>query len=70
MAVPVLTLDTNVVVSALRSSLGASHRLMELIGEGGFESGITAPLVSEYESVCKRLVGTTWLYRGGCEQAN
>jgi predicted nucleic acid-binding protein len=61
MGVPVLTLDTNLIVSALRSSLGASHRLMELVGEGRFEIGITAPLVLEYESVCKRLVGVTWL---------
>jgi len=61
MALPVLTLDTNLIVSALRSSLGASHRLMELVGEGRFEIGITAPLVLEYESVCKRLVGATWV---------
>src|SRR5207237_2811024 len=61
MALPVLTLDTNLVVSALRSSQGASHRLMELVGEGRFEIGITAPLVLEYESVCKRPVGVTWI---------
>ena len=58
---PVLTLDTNLIVSALRSSLGASYRLMELVGEGRFEIGVTAPLVLEYESVCKRLVGSTWV---------
>jgi predicted nucleic acid-binding protein len=34
---------------------------MELVGEGRFEIGITAPLVLEYESVCKRLVGATWV---------
>jgi len=61
MALPTLTLDTNVVVSALRSSLGASHRIMELVGEGAFEIGITAALVLEYESVCKRLEGETWV---------
>jgi predicted nucleic acid-binding protein len=61
MALPTLTLDKNVVVSALRSSLGASYRIMELVGEGLFEIGITAPLVLEYESVCKRLEGTAWV---------
>src|SRR5262249_45710170 len=61
MALPTLTLDTNVVVSALRSSLGTSHRIMELVGEGVFEIGITAALVLEYESVCKRLEGVAWV---------
>lgn len=61
MALPVLILDTNLIVSALRSSVGASHRLLELVGEGRFEIGITTPLVLEYESVCKRLVGATWV---------
>src|SRR5437879_4420124 len=61
MALPILTLDTNLIVSALRSSLGASHRLMEMVGEGLFEIGITAPLILEYESVCKRLVGVSWV---------
>jgi predicted nucleic acid-binding protein len=60
-ALPTLTLDTNVVVSALRSSLGASYRIMELVGEGQFEIGITAALVLEYESVCKRQGEAVWI---------
>jgi predicted nucleic acid-binding protein len=59
MAVPVVTLDTNLIVSAFRSSLGASFRLIELVDTGRFEVGLTTPLVLEYEAVCKRLVGTT-----------
>ena len=59
MSVPIVTIDTSVIVSALRSSLGASYRLLELIGEGKFEIGLTAPLVFEYESVCKRMVQPT-----------
>jgi predicted nucleic acid-binding protein len=55
MAVPILILDTNVIVSSLRSSLGASYRLVNLIDRGVFEIGLTAPLVLEYEEVCKRL---------------
>src|SRR5262245_52213986 len=58
MSMPTLILDTNVVVSALRSSFGASHRLLQLIDQGLFEIGLTAPLVFEYEEVCKRLVGS------------
>jgi predicted nucleic acid-binding protein len=34
---------------------------MELVGEGRFEIGITAALVLEYESVCKRLEGIDWV---------
>jgi hypothetical protein len=59
MSTPTLVLDTNVVVSALRSSAGASHRLIQLVDQGLFEVGLTAPLVLEYEAVCKRLFGST-----------
>jgi hypothetical protein len=34
---------------------------MEMVGEGRFEVGITAPLVLEYEAVCKRLEGAGWI---------
>lgn len=61
MSVPVLVLDTNIVVSALRSSTGASHRLIQLIDQSVFEVGLTAPLVFEYEAVCKRLIASTSL---------
>lgn len=61
MPIPMLILDTNVIVSSFRSSLGASFRMIELIGKGRFEIGLTAALVLEYESVCKRMVGLSWL---------
>jgi putative PIN family toxin of toxin-antitoxin system len=61
MSTPILVLDTNVVVSALRSSTGASHKLIQLIDQGLFEIGLTAPMVFEYEAICKRLVGSTIL---------
>src|SRR5258708_6683122 len=61
MSAPTLVIDTNVVVSALRSSAGASHRLMELVDQGLFQVGLTAPLVLEYEAVCKRLIASTSL---------
>lgn len=51
---PVLILDTCVLVAALRSSTGASNVLVGLTGLGRFEIGLTATLVLEYESVLTR----------------
>lgn len=55
MRMPRIVLDTNVLVAALRSGRGASHRLLALVGTGRFELCLTVPLVLEYESVAKRL---------------
>lgn len=44
-----IVIDTNVIVSALRSSSGCSHSLFKLIGSGKFEINISVPLVLEYE---------------------
>lgn len=46
--------DTNVLVSALRSRLGASYRLVSLIDSGSFKLHVSVPLVFEYEAVLKR----------------
>ena len=51
---PTPILDTNVLVAGLRSSLGASHVLLLLVGRGRFTLGLTAALVLEYEAVCMR----------------
>jgi len=51
-----VVLDTNVVVAALRSSRGASHRLLRLVGTGRFELALSVPLVFEYEDVLTRLL--------------
>ena len=58
MHVPQVVLDTNVLVSALRSQLGASHRLLLLVDGDKFELNLSVPLLLEYEEVCKRLAGT------------
>jgi putative PIN family toxin of toxin-antitoxin system len=50
-----VVLDTSVLVAALRSRRGASHRLLKLLGRGKFEVCVSVPLVLEYESVAKRL---------------
>jgi predicted nucleic acid-binding protein len=52
--VPTLILDTNVLVAGLRSSLGASHALLRLIGSDRFTLGLTTAMVLEYEAVCTR----------------
>ncbi|HEX3152621.1 MAG TPA: PIN domain-containing protein [Gemmataceae bacterium] len=49
-----LVLDTSVLIAGLRSSLGASHSLLEMVGQTSFEIGLTTALVLEYESVCMR----------------
>jgi putative PIN family toxin of toxin-antitoxin system len=49
-----VVLDTNVLVSALRSSLGASFRVLGLVGKGHFELALSVPLVLEYEDVLLR----------------
>jgi putative PIN family toxin of toxin-antitoxin system len=57
-APPEIVIDTNVLVSALRSQEGASHRLVKLIGTGRFEINVSVPLVLEYEQAAKDLLGT------------
>jgi putative PIN family toxin of toxin-antitoxin system len=47
-------LDTNVLLSALRSQLGASFRLISLIEDSRFQINLSVALVLEYEDVLKR----------------
>jgi putative PIN family toxin of toxin-antitoxin system len=50
-----IVLDTSVLVAGLRSSRGASHRLLQLIGKSRkFEINVSVPLVLKYEEVLKR----------------
>jgi len=51
---PWIVLDTNVLVSALRSRRGASYKLLSLVGKGLFDIVLSVPLVVEYESASKR----------------
>ncbi len=55
-----VTLDTNVLVSAFRSSLGASHRLLQTLEGGQWRPVISPTLAFEYEMVLKRGTGPTW----------
>ncbi len=49
-----IVIDTNVIVSSLRSKQGASFKLISLIIDDLFEFSISVPLVLEYESVLRR----------------
>ena len=51
---PNIVLDTNVLVSALRSSRGASYRLLSLVEHDIFTLHLSTTLVTEYEAVLKR----------------
>lgn len=51
-----IVIDTNVLVSALRSNRGASFRLFRLLGDSRFEVSVSVPLVIEYEKAAKGTV--------------
>ncbi len=56
-----VVIDTNVFISALRSSRGASHKLLMLVGGRRFEIALSVPLVVEYEGAAKRMADATGL---------
>jgi putative PIN family toxin of toxin-antitoxin system len=56
-----VVLDTNVIVTALRSKLGASYRLLSLLDTGKFEINLSVPVALEYEDAAKRLIGDSAL---------
>lgn len=49
-----VVIDTNVLVSALRSRRGAAHRLLTLVDDGRWRINLSVPLFLEYEDVVKR----------------
>lgn len=49
-----IVIDTNVILSALKSSLGKSFELISKIGTDNFDFVISVPLVLEYESMLKK----------------
>ena len=46
--------DTNVIISALKSTEGASFRLISFVRAGVLRPAVTAPLVFEYDDVASR----------------
>ena len=49
-----IVLDTNVLLTALKSSRGTSYRLLAMLAGDYFQLHVSTPLVAEYESVLKR----------------
>ena len=52
-----VVLDTNVLVSAIRSQRGASFALLQHLERGDFEIAVSVPLVLEYEDALLRHIG-------------
>ena len=49
-----VVLDTNILVTALRSKRGASFKLISLIEKGPFEVNLSVSLVFQYEEILRR----------------
>ena len=49
-----IVIDTNVLISALKSKQGASHKLIMALPKEFFVPNVSVPLFLEYESVAKR----------------
>lgn len=49
-----IVLDTNVLVSGLRSRRGASFRILQMVGDPRWRLYVSVPLALEYEDVLKR----------------
>lgn len=49
-----IILDTNVLLTALKSSRGTSFRLFAGLADGRYRLHVSTPLVAEYEAVLKR----------------
>ena len=61
--VPSVVIDTNVLISALRSRRGASFKVISLMDRGLFQLIVSVPLFLEYERSAKRiskLLGITY----------
>jgi len=49
-----IVLDTNVIIAGLRSSRGASYKLLTMLNDERWQLNISIPLALEYEEVLKR----------------
>ena len=51
---PLVVLDTNVIVAAIRSRHGASFEVLSKVGTKAFDIAVSVPLVLEYEDALLR----------------
>jgi putative PIN family toxin of toxin-antitoxin system len=49
-----VVVDTNVILSALRSKRGASYRLLQLVGDPRWRMHVSVALLLQYEAVVRR----------------
>jgi putative PIN family toxin of toxin-antitoxin system len=61
MRVPQVVLDTNVIVSGLRSRRGSAFRLLTLVGTESFDIHLSVPLVLEYQEVLSRELSNLYI---------
>ena len=62
-----VVLDTNVLISALRSKNGASFALLQRVGKPGWRLHISTALMLEYEDVARREAMAAWARPGRVE---
>lgn len=56
-----IVLDTNVLISALRSRRGASFELLRLVGDVRWQLHLSTALLLEYEAVARREAESLWV---------
>ncbi len=61
MTKPQIVLDTNVLVTAMRSRRGTAFKLLSRVGSNDFDIHLSVPLVMEYEEVLLRQLEQTVL---------
>ena len=55
-----VVLDTNVLVAAIRSSRGASYRVLQLVGDARWKMNLSPGLLFEYEEIARPLAKEFW----------
>jgi putative PIN family toxin of toxin-antitoxin system len=61
MTIPQIVLDTNVLISGLRSRQGSSFKILSLVGTGKFDIHVSVPLVLEYREVLNREIENLYI---------
>jgi putative PIN family toxin of toxin-antitoxin system len=65
---PRIVIDTNILVSALRSRNGASFKLLSLIDSRKFDFFVSTPLVFEYEEALKNDLAASMLSKSDVDE--
>jgi putative PIN family toxin of toxin-antitoxin system len=68
MLVPQVVIDTNVIVSGLRSRRGSAFQLLNLVDTGRFNIHLSVPLVLEYQDVLLRELSNLYINATEVEQ--